>query len=106
MYHENEFITDLKKKAELSNLLFAKQGPLLRNDSKLYPKRLSTIKFSCDVIFHYDSKVRFTQSTLSLHDDMIKMLKFCRELFVDLWNLFSINAYQMGFSNQTGKRVT
>ena len=39
LFHENEFVTDFKKKAELFNLFFAKQCSLISNHSKL-PSRL------------------------------------------------------------------
>ena len=57
-FHENEFVTDFKKKAELCNLFFAKQCCLISNDNKLpsqihyfTEKRLSTIKFSSNNVF-------------------------------------------------------
>ena len=59
LFHENEFVNDFKKKAELFKSFFAKQCSLISNDSKLSSglhyfteKRLSTIKFSSNNIFN------------------------------------------------------
>ena len=60
LFHENEFATNFKKKAELFNSFFARQCSLIINNTKLpsrlyyfTKKPLSTIKFS----------IRFKQST-------------------------------------------
>ena len=52
LLHNNKFLSDFKKKAELFNSFFAKQCSLIKSDSKLPPrlqfltdKRLSTVKF-------------------------------------------------------------
>ena len=59
LFQEHEFVTDIKKKAELFNSFFAKQCSLISNDSGKLPSRLhyftgkllSTIKFSSNDIF-------------------------------------------------------
>ena len=50
LFHENEYVTDFKKKAELFNSFFAKQCSLISNGSELTlnfsEKRLNTLNFS------------------------------------------------------------
>ena len=46
LFHENSFITDFKKKAELLNTFFAKQYSLIKNESKL-PTSLTFYTDNC-----------------------------------------------------------
>ena len=82
-FHENEFLTDFKRKVELFNLFFAKQCFLISNDNKLpsqihyfTEKRLSTIKFSSnnvfDIIQQLDPNKPYSHYLIS-----IRMLKIC-----------------------------
>ena len=57
LFHENKFIINFKKKAELFNIFFANQCTLLNNSSvlpnnlaKLTNKSLDTVNFSTDGI--------------------------------------------------------
>ena len=57
LYHEGDFVTNFKKKAELFNSFFASQCSLIKNDSKLPSRlnykidyRLLTVNFSIDDI--------------------------------------------------------
>ena len=57
LYHEGDFVTNFKKKAELFNSFFASQCSLIKNDSKLPSHlnyktdyRLLTVNFSIDDI--------------------------------------------------------
>ena len=57
LYHQGDFITNFKIKAELFNSFFASQCSLIKNDSKLpsylnykTENRLSTVNFSIDDI--------------------------------------------------------
>ena len=57
LYHQGDFITNFRRKAELFNSFFASQCSLIKNDSKLpsylYYKtdnRLSAVNFSIDDI--------------------------------------------------------
>ena len=57
LYHQGDFITNFKIKAELFNSFFASQCSLMKNDSKLCShlnyktdNRLSTVNFSIDDI--------------------------------------------------------
>ena len=83
LFHENEFVTDFKKKAGLFNSFFAKQCSLISNDSKLpsqlhyfTEKRLSAIKFSSNNIF--DIIQQLDPNKAHSHDMIsIRMLKIC-----------------------------
>ena len=86
LFHENEFITDFKKKADLFNSSFAKQCSLISNDSKLPPRlhyfteeHSSAIKFSSNNIF--DIIQQLDPNKAHSHE-MIGI----RILFVDRWS--------------------
>ena len=44
LFHENEFVTDFEKKAELFNSFFAKQCSLISNDCRLPPDSITLPK--------------------------------------------------------------
>ena len=83
LFHENKFITNFEKKAELFNTFFAKQCTLL-NDSSVLPynlakltnKSLDTVNFSTD----YISKIinNLDPNKAHGHDMLsIRMIKLC-----------------------------
>ena len=82
-FHENKFVTDFKKKAELFNAFFAKQCSLTKNSSKLplhlhylTDNRLSSVSFSQDgiakIIQNLDPNKAHGSDNVS-----IRMLKIC-----------------------------
>ena len=83
LFHNNKFVTDFKKKAELFNSFFAKQCSLIKNDSKLplrlrflTDKRLSTIKFVDTDILKIIRNLNPNKA--HGHDKLsIRMLKIC-----------------------------
>ena len=82
LYHNNEFVTDFKKKVELFNFFFADQCSLISNSSELPSKleylasRLSSITFSvgdiAKVIQNLDSNKAHGHDYIS-----IRMVKLC-----------------------------
>ena len=57
LFHQNKYVTDFKKKAELFNCFFAKQCSIINNSSKLPSniwkktgKSISTVRFTSDDI--------------------------------------------------------
>ena len=83
LFHENKFVTDFLKKAELFNALFAKQCSLIKNSSKLLwhlhyltDNRLSSVSFSQDdiakIIQNLDPNKAHGHDNIS-----IRMLKIC-----------------------------
>ena len=85
LFHENEFVPDFKKKAELLNSFFAEQSSLVSNDNKLpsklhyfTEKSLSTINFWSNYIF--DITQLLDPKKAHSHDMIIiRMLKTCRK---------------------------
>ena len=76
LFHENEYVTDFKKKAELFNSFFAKQCSLISNSSELplnlhytTEKRLNTLNFSYNdiekIIQNLDPNKAHGQSTVN-----------------------------------------
>ena len=83
LYHNNEFVIDFKKKAELFNSFFADQCSLINNSSELPSKleyltqsRLSSVTFSKDDIEKLIQNL--DPNKAHGHDQIsIRMLKLC-----------------------------
>ena len=82
LFENNEYITDFKKKAELFNSFFAKQGSLTNNNNQLSPplshktnERLSSVKITVDDIFKIIAK---RMVKVHGHDKIrIRMINIC-----------------------------
>ena len=83
LFHGNEYVTDFKKKAELSNSFFAKQCSLLSSSSELpsnlhctTEKRLNTLHFSNNdiekIMQNLDPNKAHGHDKISIH-----MIKIC-----------------------------
>ena len=92
IYHNNNFITDFKKKAEIFNSFFARQCTIVKNTSQLLTdsfKRtnncLSTIPFTKDDLKNHSKNITKIIKNLDPnkahgHDIIsIRMLKICGE---------------------------
>ena len=99
LFHGTEYVTDLKKKAELFNSFFARQCSLISNSSELplnlhYPteKHLNTLNFSNNdiekIIQNLDRNKAHGHDKIS-----IRILKICGKLICKpLQLIFSLNA--------------
>ena len=92
LFHENEFVTDFKKKTELFYSFFAKQCSLISNHNKLpcrlnycSEKRLSTIKFSSNNVFDIIQQLDPNKHIIMI-SSAFRCCKFVENLFVDRWN--------------------
>ena len=83
LFHQNKYVTDVKKKAELLNCFFAKQCSIMNNSSELpsnvwkkTDKSISTVTFTSDAIAtlmqNFDPNKAHDHDMLS-----IRMLKLC-----------------------------
>ena len=95
IFHENEFITDFRERAELFNSLFANQCSLIENTSvlptnceSLTDKSLSNINFTDNDI---GKIIKGLDSNKAHGHDMIsiRMLNFAEGPFTNLYGLSS-----------------
>ena len=88
LFHQDKYVTDFKKKAELFNFLFSKQCcSVIQNSSKLpltlsKKRSISSIIFNCNDIA---TIIRSLDPNKAHGHDMIsiRMLKICGNLFVN-----------------------
>ena len=96
LFHGNEYVTDFKKKVELSNSFFAKQCSLLSSSSELpfnlhctTEKRLNTLHFSNNdieqIMQNVDPNKAHSHDKISIH-----MIKICgKSIWKPLQLIFS-----------------
>ena len=98
LFHENNFVTDFKEKAELFNAFFAKQCSLIDNNSSLpknliylTEKRLSKIRFSEDdiaeIIQNLDPNKAHGHDQISVRRLKICGKTICKPLNVSFMNV-------------------
>ena len=91
LFHGNEYVTDFKKKAELSNSFFAKQCSLLSSSSELpsnlhctTEKRLNTLHFSNNdiekIMQNLDPNKAHGHDKISIHMTKICGKSICKPL--------------------------
>ena len=110
LYHQNDFVTNFKIKAELFNSFFANQCSLIKNDSKLPShlnyktnNRLLTAKFSIDGIAKIPQNLDANKA--HGHDKIsIRMLQLCGNSVCKPLELIFKQSMESGSFRLNGKK--
>ena len=111
LLHENKFVTDFKEKAELFNVLFAKQCSLIKSSSKLpshfhylTDNRLSSVSFSRDdiakIIQNLDPNKAHGHDNIS-----IRMFKICGSSINKPLEMIFKQSIETGFFSSEWKKA-